>query len=206
MDFHYGKMDRSRVFRPAGPGNRRLRRSCVASGVPAGACPRLFGCSLTGVLILRHAGQNALSRLRAQQRSRRIAVFQTEGGALLTALGAVLLIIPGFITSVLATPLLLPPLRRWIARGIGRWSAPGLRSGGQGWTVNPPRAERERAGSDIIDLTPGEWRQVPPAGDDRPPAGAVQPEAETIIGADFLWQGGACVSHCAERSAQFSLV
>jgi UPF0716 family protein affecting phage T7 exclusion len=136
----------------------------------------VIGCSLAGVLILRHAGQNALARLRAEQRAGRIAAFQTEGGSLLTALGAVLLVIPGFITSILALPLLFAPVRRLLARGIGRWVEPGLRAGRQGWTVNPRSREAGiggggRVAGDVIDLSPEEWRQVPRGGETAPSPG-----------------------------------
>lgn len=135
----------------------------------------IFACSITGVLILRHVGQSTLTRLRAEQSGGRIAMFQSEGGTLLTALGAILLVVPGFITSLFAVPLLIPPLRGWIARGVVRWTQGGARSGRFGWTVEPPpppgAGGRGRAGDDVVDLTPGEWRQMPAEPADTPASG-----------------------------------
>jgi UPF0716 protein FxsA len=87
-----------------------------------------------GLAVLRLGGVATV--LRAQQR---LAAGQSPAaeilGGVLLAAGGVLLLFPGFLTDVLALPLLLSPARRWLAgRGARRFTGgvPPAAAGGDG--------------------------------------------------------------------------
>lgn len=108
----------------------------------------LVATSLLGVSILRRLGQGhgglrgAVSNLGPRL---------TTGTDAFTAVGGILLVVPGFITDVLGLLLLLPQVRRGIGATIRRASEAG--SGRHGRTA---------AGS-VVDLDPAEWRRIPDA-------------------------------------------
>jgi len=107
----------------------------------------VLGTSLAGGLLLRHAGGNHIARVR-------VAMNEGLNRGSFTALqadsaGVATLLIPGFITDVLAVLLLISPLRRALA---------GAFTGGP----PPPRADG------VVDLEPEQWQRVPdPALQDR---------------------------------------
>jgi UPF0716 protein FxsA len=75
----------------------------------------LLGAGILGMNLLRLQGFNTLTKLDQRlQRGELPAVEILESFAL--SFAAFLLIIPGFITDLLAIPLLIPPLRRWLVR------------------------------------------------------------------------------------------
>lgn len=105
----------------------------------------VLATSLTGGLILRHAGGNHIARVRTAMNhglnQGTFTAIQTDGVGAATLFAGILLLIPGFITDLLAVLLLIAPLRRALAGLAG--AAP------------PPRTDG------VVDLEPEQWRRVP---------------------------------------------
>lgn len=100
--------------------------------------------SLVGVFALRRLGLGAARQLRAV----------ASGGAppegalldgMLTAVGALLLILPGFASDLAGLALLAPSTRQLVAARLGG---------------TPARAGRRPGPAGVIDLAPGEWTVV----------------------------------------------
>ena len=101
--------------------------------------------ALTGAYLLRRSGLDNLGRLRATVEADGIKAINLDSPGLAAIVGGILLIIPGFITDLLAVALIVGPVRRWAVNAIGRMR----------------RARRKPAeSSKTIDLGPDEWRQV----------------------------------------------
>jgi len=100
--------------------------------------------SFFGVLVLRHAGAGQVTRLRTAAGGdfRSIAL---GGGAAGTALGGILLVIPGFVTGVLGFLMIVPATRDWLVQTAMRHLLDRPRQ--------PPPG--------TIDLAPDEWRSLP---------------------------------------------
>ena len=92
--------------------------------------------SLCGALILRHAGTGHAARIRVAMDNGSFAALQTGLGGGRMLLAGILLLIPGFITDVVALVLLVGSLRRTF---IGA-------------------APRQEDG--VVDLAPEQWHQV----------------------------------------------
>ncbi|MCB0862060.1 MAG: FxsA family protein [Solirubrobacterales bacterium] len=74
----------------------------------------LFASSVAGMMILKHRGRAHWRRFRGAVDERRPPAKEAFDGIMITV-GALLLIIPGFITSVIGLFLLFPPTR-WLIR------------------------------------------------------------------------------------------
>jgi UPF0716 protein FxsA len=100
--------------------------------------------SFFGVLVLRHAGAGQVTRLRTAAGGdfRTIAL---GGGSAGTALGGILLVIPGFVTGLLGFLMIVPATRDWLVQTALRYLLDRPRQ--------PPPG--------IIDLAPDEWRSLP---------------------------------------------
>ena len=96
--------------------------------------------SFAGALILRRAGGNHIARMRVVLGDNRLTALQADGAGTATLIAGFLLLIPGFITDVLALLLLIAPLRRAAAKAL-RGAA-------------PPR-------DGVVDLPPEQWHQIP---------------------------------------------
>ena len=101
----------------------------------------VLATSLTGGLILRQAGGNHIARVRTAMNQGTFTAIQADGVGAATLFAGILLLIPGFITDILAVLLLIAPLRRAV-------------TGFSGFQP-PPRADG------IVDLEPEQWRRVP---------------------------------------------
>jgi UPF0716 protein FxsA len=98
--------------------------------------------SAAGFLILRHATGGHITRMRVALDEGHFTSLQADesGGLIVTA--GILLLIPGFITDIVALCLLIPPLRHAVRLALGRAVAPARNNG-------------------VVDLAPEQWRQVP---------------------------------------------
>ena len=104
-----------------------------------------LAASLLGLVMLRRSGLSALSSLRelAQGARSREGTF-IEG--MLGALGALLLILPGFLTDLLGLVLLAPSGRQWLVRRMGL-------------KIDIP-SQRRTADARTIDLGDGDWTRI----------------------------------------------
>jgi UPF0716 protein FxsA len=105
----------------------------------------LIAVSLAGIALLRNLGAGAITRLRTGAGQAEIRSVNLDGAGIGAALGAILLIIPGFITGLLGALAIFPLGRKWLAMALRRV----LMSG------------QPRSGPPIIDLEPDGWRQLP---------------------------------------------
>jgi UPF0716 protein FxsA len=123
---------------------------CVAAAVGfVNAIVLIVMMSAAGLFVLRHFGHG--QRVETANGFMAAAAWR---GDVAPGLGGVLLLIPGFISSLAGLVVLFPPSRRLLLAGLWRlFSAP----------RKPPAAPG------VVDLAPGEWRPLP--GDKLPPAG-----------------------------------
>ena len=70
--------------------------------------------SLAGMLVLRHVGGGAVTRLRTAGRIE-VRGVALDGSGTGTDLGGILMVIPGFITGVLGLLMVMPTTRVWLA-------------------------------------------------------------------------------------------
>lgn len=106
----------------------------------------LLAGSFAGALVLRHAGGNHIARMRVAMAEGSISSLAADTTGGLVILAGILLLVPGFITDVVALGVLLSTLFR--AR-----------------RDPPPRADG------VVDLDPEQWHRVPEPAlrDDRDP-------------------------------------
>jgi UPF0716 protein FxsA len=110
----------------------------------------VVGASVVGALLLRAAGLEALTRLQADLAAgRRPGRELAHSGMLIVA--ALLLMLPGFFTDLLALLLLLPPVRRLV------WSMLQTRILTQ---VRPSRGPATREIRRTIELDKGDYEAV----------------------------------------------
>jgi UPF0716 protein FxsA len=98
--------------------------------------------SATGLLILRHATGGHIARMRVALDQGRFTSLQADGAGGLIMTAGILLLIPGFITDIVALCLLIPPLRHVMRLAFGRAVGPARNNG-------------------VVDLAPEQWHQVP---------------------------------------------
>ena len=109
------------------------------------------GSTLLGLARLRQLGASAFGQLRAMAENRAGREDAFIDGAL-AAVGAVLLILPGFVTDAIGLALLAPSWRQWVRGRIGVAAGP----------LAAPRAERVRAAASprTIDLDANDWSRL----------------------------------------------
>jgi len=110
-------------------------------GVP-GALALLILVSLSGVIVLRRLGGGAFRRLRAD--IGRKEDVRLGGSGIGAWIGAILLIVPGFITGLLGAALVVPASRRKLIALVRRFYL-----------------KRRNSEPDVIDLAPHEWQRLP---------------------------------------------
>jgi UPF0716 protein FxsA len=100
--------------------------------------------SFFGVLVLRHAGAGQVTRLRTASGGE-LRSIALGGGSAGTALGGILLVIPGFVTGVLGFLMIVPATRDWLVQTALRHLL--------------DRPHKPPPGT--IDLAPEEWQSLP---------------------------------------------
>ncbi len=108
--------------------------------------------SILGFSMLRRAGAAALAKLRTRMEARGAGAAPHLIDETLVTLGAVALLLPGFLSDMVGLALAIPMLRQTIGArivGIGR---------GARWSASPARH-----GPATIDLAPDEWQKSDPA-------------------------------------------
>jgi len=116
---------------------------CVAAVVGfTNAVFLLLLMSLAGLFVLRHF-RGDVTRFRVARGAGVAATLGWSGMA--PGVGGILLLIPGFVTSLLGLVMLFPVSRRWLLAGCRRMFA----------------VSRRPAAPNTIDLAPDEWRPLP---------------------------------------------
>lgn len=112
----------------------------------AGALLLGLGTTVLGFAALKRLSADAMASLRKRMDNSGVQQSNFLDGTL-TALGAVFLILPGFITDIAGLALLSPSLRGWLTHLFGG-------------TVATPQTRRRPASPDVIDLDESDWRQL----------------------------------------------
>lgn len=108
--------------------------------------------SVLGFSMLRRAGASALAKLRSRMETRQPAVGRHFRDETLATIGAVALLLPGFLSDIVGLALAIPALRDRVAAWMGRGGP------GASWTGPSPQH-----GPTTIDLSPDEWHKSEPA-------------------------------------------
>jgi len=115
----------------------------VAAAIGLGwALLLVVASSFAGLTILRRAGGNHIARARVAMTQGSFSALQVDGTGGLVLLAGFLLLIPGFITDVVALLLFIGPLRRALVAAFG----------GRKPATTP---------DGIVDLEPEQWHRVP---------------------------------------------
>ena len=122
----------------------------VVHAVGAGwAVLALAATCLAGLMLLRREGVRGWRRFRAAAESGRPPGHQVSDG-LVGLAGALLLAVPGFVTSVLGVLLLVPPLRTVVRRSVERATERRMTSALAGDLFGPRRV-RVRRGAPVAE-------------------------------------------------------
>jgi UPF0716 protein FxsA len=109
----------------------------------------MLAVSIGGVLVVRYEGLGVIRRVRNQLREGRLPAADLVDGLLILIAG-ILLILPGFISDIVAVLLLLPPTRVLVRRMLQKHWTVRIASGVA--TVAGPPLRRVRNDSDVIDV------------------------------------------------------
>jgi UPF0716 family protein affecting phage T7 exclusion len=110
--------------------------------------------SAIGALLLRRAGQTNLRQFQHSVSEGLAISGNVAGPGLFTLLAGLLLLLPGFLTDLIAVLMLVPQVRRLFAAMVLRTL--------QTEAAKPPPG--------VVDLEPGEWRDEPQTSIPRRPA------------------------------------
>lgn len=149
----------------------------------------LIATGVVGGLIVQRQGLQAARRAAQSMAEGRPPIEPVVDSFMLMVAG-VLLLIPGLLTDLIALPLLVPPLRRWIARWALRrmfenadvrvetreWRSPGREPGREPDDAAPRRSRPHAGPGPVIDA---EWERVDdPKSPSKPPSKPVTDERE----------------------------
>lgn len=112
---------------------------------------------VAGTMLLRWTGMQTLMRVRSDLAAERAPGRPLAQGAA-QAVGALLLIVPGFVTDVMGLLLFVPPVRELLWRSVSRRVH--VTNAGPGRPAQPPRAD-----GGVLDLDRGEYHRAGPQAD-----------------------------------------
>ncbi len=128
----------------------------IKVGQTIGLLPTLgliIGAALLGALLLRVQGLTVLTQLRSNLSSGRMPA-RTIADTMMIGLAAIFLVLPGFLSDIVALLLLLPPFRSWIYGQLAkRVSVVATRQAG---TAGPYERPLQKPGT--IDLDQDDYR------------------------------------------------
>lgn len=107
----------------------------------------LFATSVLGGLVLGRMGRRLAGRFADMLSRREVAVAEAPGG-LLTMIGGILLVLPGFLTDLAGLALLVPAIQRRL--------------------IETPQFRRTRPGGEVLELDRSQWRNLPEVHRDNP--------------------------------------
>jgi len=99
--------------------------------------------SFTGLALLKIAGRGGLARVRVALADGRVRETQVSSGNFFVGIAGILLVVPGFLTDILALLVLLPPVQRALTAALGR-----------------AFRHENHAPEGVVDLAPDEWNRV----------------------------------------------
>ncbi|MFL5107875.1 MAG: FxsA family protein [Xanthobacteraceae bacterium] len=102
-----------------------------------------LAASFIGLVLLKIAGRTSLARVRVAFADGQVREADISAGSVFTGLAGILLVVPGFLTDILAFLLLLPPVQHALTAALGRVFRP-----------------QSQAPDGVVDLDPGEWNRV----------------------------------------------
>jgi UPF0716 protein FxsA len=100
----------------------------------------LFATSILGALVLGRMGKRLAGRLADMLSRRDMAVTEASGG-LITMIGGLLLVLPGFLTDAAGLLLLIPAIQRRL--------------------IDAPQLRRNRPAGQVLELDPTQWKDLP---------------------------------------------
>lgn len=106
-----------------------------------GALFTLFATSVLGFLVLGRMGRRLIARLADMLSRRDLVMVEGGSGGVLTALGGILLVLPGFLTDIVGVLLLIPAIQNRL--------------------LDRPAGRRTRPDGRVLDLDPSQWRDMP---------------------------------------------
>lgn len=118
----------------------------VASAIGVGsALLLLLVTSVAGAILLRRTGRKQWIRVSEAMNRGGMAAIELKGADVAAWIAGILLVVPGFITSILGLLLLLPGVPEWAGSTFGR-------------VVRTQRPHRQPSG--VVDLERDEWHQI----------------------------------------------
>jgi len=100
----------------------------------------LFATSVLGGLVLGRMGKRLAGRLADMLSQRDLAMTEASGGVL-TMIGGLLLVLPGFLTDAVGLLLLIPAVQRRL--------------------IDAPALRRNRPAGQVLELDRSQWRDLP---------------------------------------------
>ena len=125
----------------------------------------VLASTIAGSLLIRHQGFGVMTKVRTEMDAGRDPSAQLARGAMMV-FAAILLIIPGFITSILGLLFMLPPVRdtawRYLKKRVAvvtEFSTQGFQARQRGKTIDLDDDDYKRR--DDRSDKPSAWRQLP---------------------------------------------